>query len=127
MLMPNEETPSPLAAWKNCPRALSSSSILLIVTSAMASSGSRRDVRGLRPLRALDDLELDLLSLVQRLEAFAGDACVMDEAVALGVVEPLHDPCCHLHTCLGLVPISGRMVAARPRLASALPVDDPTT
>src|SRR5262245_11657351 len=67
----------------------------------------------LRTLRALADLELDLGALAERLEAAAGDVRVMNEdvlrtvlgrgeAVALGVVEPLHGSACHCRSSLTL-------------------------
>ena len=74
------------------------------------------DVPGLRPLRAIDDLELDRLTLLQGPEAAATDGRVvdehvastlaLDEPVALGVIEPL-DLACNTHrssslTCSGL-------------------------
>src|SRR4051812_44080431 len=72
------------------------------------------DAVGLRPLGALDDLELDLLVLVQGLVALRLDRRVVDEdvfaavhgdeAVALLVVEPLHDTACHVHSLLGGLP-----------------------
>src|SRR5580704_17169684 len=59
-----------------------------------------RDVLRLGPLLALDDVELDLLSLREAAAAVTGDRAEMhehvraalygDEAVALVVVEPLH-------------------------------------
>src|SRR5205085_10877245 len=68
--------------------------------------GDGIDVRGLRPLRALAGLELDLRAFDEGLEALASDLRVMDEqvlpallgldeAVALRVVEPLHGSGCH--------------------------------
>src|SRR5512139_3390858 len=63
-------------------------------------------VRGLEALRALDHVELHLLTLGQALEAVALDRAVVaedvltpvvlgDEAEALRVVEPLHRASCH--------------------------------
>src|ERR687884_2038207 len=65
------------------------------------------DVRRLRALRPFARLELDLRAFGQRLEALAGDlrevdedvlaaAVGRDEAVALGVVEPLDVSARHL-------------------------------
>src|SRR5688572_1746052 len=65
-----------------------------------ARSGGR-DVRGLRALRALHDVETHTLAFLQRTEALRGDRRKMhehvraavfgrDETEALGVVEPLH-------------------------------------
>src|SRR5687768_2317398 len=67
------------------------------------SSGARgnaSDVRRLRALGALLDVELDLVVLAQRLEAFSGDrrevdedvrtTLLLDKAEPLRVVEPLH-------------------------------------
>src|SRR5688572_16798598 len=59
------------------------------------------DVRSLRTLRLVDDVELDLIALGQRLEAIALDRAEMNEAVlaavlrrdeskTLGIIEPLH-------------------------------------
>src|SRR4030095_6140243 len=63
------------------------------------------DVRRLKPLRALGDLELDLVPLGQALEALGLDGTVvdedvlaaldLDETVALRVVEPLDRALCH--------------------------------
>lgn len=58
------------------------------------------DVRGLRTLLTLSDLELDLITFLKTLVAFRGDRAVVhehvraaiiasDKAVALGVVKPL--------------------------------------
>src|SRR4051794_17932431 len=69
------------------------------------------DVRGLRPFRALAELEFDLRPFGQRPEAIAGDPgevdeCVLasvigrDEAEALLVTEPLHDTGSHLTALL---------------------------
>src|SRR5213078_4702296 len=71
-------------------------------------SADDADVPGLRALRALLDLVLDLRTLGQALEALAADraevnedvvaaVCLRDEAVALRVVEPLHGSACHFH------------------------------
>src|SRR5690348_9700732 len=59
-----------------------------------------RDVGGLRPFLPLDNLELDAIAFGERLEAAALDGAEVDEdirpslagdeAVALGVIEPLH-------------------------------------
>ena|SRR5690348_14630070 len=70
---------------------------------------SRRDadVRRLRPLRAVRDVEADLLTFLQALEAIALDRREMreeilaavggsDEAEALRIVEPLDGTCCHV-------------------------------
>src|SRR5215216_6025498 len=58
------------------------------------------DVRGVEPLRTALDLELHHLTLGERLEAFHRDrgevdehvlsALLLNEAIALGVIEPLH-------------------------------------
>src|SRR2546421_2064643 len=64
------------------------------------------DVRRLKTLGALGGLELDLCTLGERLEAVASDAREVheevgasvgrrDEAVALGVAEPLDSSGCH--------------------------------
>src|SRR6478609_6713104 len=63
------------------------------------------DVGGLESFRTLDDLEVDLLAFVERLEAVAGDrlevhenvftAGLGDEAEPLFGVEPLHGTCGH--------------------------------
>src|ERR1700754_3500474 len=69
------------------------------------------DVRGLRALRALAELELDLCAFGQRPEAIARDsgevdervlasAVGRDEAEALLVAEPLHDTGSHLTALL---------------------------
>jgi len=60
---------------------------------------AERHVRGTGPLRALRDLELDLVTLVEGTEALSADLRVMDEDVrttlarqkteTLGLVEPL--------------------------------------
>ncbi len=59
----------------------------------------------LESLRTLDDIEFDLITLGQRLEAIALDcrkmheyvfsAVLLDETKALGVVEPLHSTVSH--------------------------------
>src|SRR5687768_11870327 len=70
------------------------------------------DVRSLRTLLALLDVELDLRALVQRAEAAADDAVEVDEdilgasvlrgdeAVPLLLVEPLDGSFCHKNTSL---------------------------
>ena len=70
------------------------------------------NVPGLRPLRAIDDLELDGLTLLQGPEAVATDGRVVDkhiastlalnEPVALGVIEPL-DLACNTHRSSSLL------------------------
>jgi hypothetical protein len=60
-------------------------------------------VRGLQTLRALFDLELDLLALGQGVKALTLDGSVMnenvlltftrDESIPLAIVEPLHGSC----------------------------------
>src|SRR5947209_15030504 len=67
----------------------------------------RADARGRRALGAVGHFEFDLLALLQRLEAVHLDLGMMgeevlaavirgDEAVAFGVVEPLHGTGCHV-------------------------------
>src|SRR5437899_4589004 len=67
------------------------------------------DVCRLGALWPLGRLELDLVALLQRLEAAAGDCAEMDEQILstavgrdeaepLRVVEPLHSSGCHEHT-----------------------------
>ena len=63
------------------------------------------DVLRFRTLRALGHVELDGFTFRERLEAFALDAAVMDEAVraaflfnetkTLLIIEPLHFAFCH--------------------------------
>src|SRR4051812_32590062 len=76
------------------------------------------DVRGLRALRALAELEFDLRTFGQRPEAIAGDAGEVDERVLASVIgrdeaetllvaEPLHDTSSHL-TALLLDPACAR-------------------
>ena len=62
-------------------------------------------VRGLLAFRSLRDIELHFLAFLQRLETITLDDAVMheyilailrrDEAIALGVIKPLHFPFCH--------------------------------
>src|SRR5690606_20761930 len=71
------------------------------------SGGGRRagNVRGLQTLVGLPYLELYFLSLGQRLESFHRDCRevnehilavrLLNEAIALGVIEPLHPPSGH--------------------------------
>ena len=69
-------------------------------TTAAFGSVHLDHIGGLRPLGPLHDLELDLLPLAQRLEAILLDGrkmdkhifatVLLDEAIALAVVEPLH-------------------------------------
>src|SRR5438045_95980 len=69
-------------------------------------SASLGDISGLRSLLPLDDLELDLVALGQRLESVSldgaevhedvGAALTRDETEALRVVEPLH---CSVDAC----------------------------
>src|SRR5207342_2738893 len=72
-----------------------------------AASAGENDVRRLRALLALLRHELDLRTLGKGLEALALDAAEVneevlaavvrgDEAIPLGVVEPLHGSGCHL-------------------------------
>src|SRR3954451_12828806 len=75
------------------------------------------DVPRLRPLRAVDDLEFDRLTLFQGPETVATDCRVVDEyvaatlalneTVALGVVEPL-DLACNAHRSSSLLAIADR-------------------
>src|SRR5262245_57831656 len=77
--------------------------------------GRLDDVRGLQTLRALHDVELDLLAFVQCLEAVTGDrlevyeyvltTLLRDEAESLLRVEPFHGTNWHVHYLLsfGLV------------------------
>src|SRR6266576_6034550 len=84
---------------------------LLFFLGYYASSLLRNDVDRLGALLALARLELDLGTLGQRLEAVAGDVRVMheeilaavlggDEAVSLGIVEPLDGSGCHVISSL---------------------------
>src|SRR5207244_9352450 len=68
--------------------------------------GDRHDVLRLRALLPLGCLVFHLRTFGERAEAIAGDRGVVDEeilaavlrgdeAVPLGVVEPLHGSCCH--------------------------------
>src|SRR5688500_5790362 len=71
-----------------------------------------RNVGGLRPFLALDDLELDSIALCQGLEARARDRAEVNEHVGaslagnesepLGVIEPLHGAG---DTCHGTFPL----------------------
>jgi hypothetical protein len=74
-------------------------------------------VRRLRALGTLLDVELDLLALGEAAEALGLDGRVVDEDVlaaavrsdeakALRIVEPLHDPCSH-----SIIPVSARVAA----------------
>jgi hypothetical protein len=84
---------------------------LLFLLSDYASSLLRNDVDRFGALLALARLELDLGTLGQRLEAVARDVRVMyeeilaavlggDEAVSLGIVEPLDGTGCHVISSL---------------------------
>jgi hypothetical protein len=64
------------------------------------------DVRGLLALRALDDIELHLLTFLEGLESLHGDSGKVREHVGatiigsdktktLGFIEPLHSTSCH--------------------------------
>src|SRR2546425_3300451 len=68
--------------------------------------GAGGDVGSLFALRSLDDLERDLLTLLQGLEAIHLDGGKVreqiltsvigrNESISLGVVEPLDSTCCH--------------------------------
>src|SRR5450756_1985345 len=76
-----------------------------------ALSANDTNARGLRALLTLNSLELDASAFGQALEAFALDACVVDEQVlsavfrrnepvSLVVVEPLDGSGCHLLSSL---------------------------
>src|SRR6202795_5107043 len=84
---------------------------LLFLLGDYASSLLRSDVDRLGAFLALARLVLDLGTLGQRLEAVAGDVRVMheeilaavlggDEAVSLGIVEPLDGTGCHVISSL---------------------------
>src|SRR4051812_12046292 len=78
-----------------------------------AERGSERaDIRRLRALRALGDVELHPLVLLETAEAARGDrrevgedvgaaAVLADEAEALVAVEPLHGTCSHVCSFAG--------------------------
>src|SRR5438067_13913739 len=98
-------------------------------------SGELADVLRLQPLGALDHLELHLLAFRQGAEAFGLDGRVMaehvlaasilrDEAVALGVVEPLHGSSRHSRQILrqsGSAEIAEPGAGARAPQARAFP------
>jgi hypothetical protein len=84
---------------------------LLFLLGDYVSSLLRNNVDRLGALLALARLVLDLGTLGQRLEAVAGDVRVMneeilaavlggDEAVSLGIVEPLDGTGCHVISSL---------------------------
>src|SRR5439155_16800577 len=84
---------------------------LLFLLGDYASSLLRSDVDRLGALLALARLVLDLCALAQRLEAVTGDVRVVheeilaailggDEAVSLGIVEPLDGSGCHVISSL---------------------------
>src|SRR5207253_2693667 len=90
-------------------------------------SGDDADRVGLGALRSLHHLELDALVLIEGLVAVGLDGRVVDEhvlatvlgdeAVALLVVEPLHDTLCHVRS---LPVLPARTVRARGRRRPAL-------
>src|SRR5918999_1403847 len=107
--------------------------------SALAAGGVRRSsdgahVGGVRPLRSLLLLLLDLRALGQRLEAASGDRTVMDEQVlvavvrrdepvALVVAEPLHGSSGHQWTSELMVLRAAEDAGQRLRTAHTLCVE----
>lgn len=90
------------------------------------------DFVGLRSFLALDDLKLDGIAFLQGLEAFTlngrvvnedvSSALLADEAVTLGIIEPLHFTlqCCHLRSSLMCFGVAGSSVGPKkkkPRIA----------
>src|SRR5437660_6269296 len=114
MPLRNASTTSPSnSTFSSCSFNLTSSRSVLWKLSAAqgaADNPSPRsqngDVGGLRALRPLRRVELDLVAVFQRLEAAAGDGAEMDEQIvstavrrdeaeSLRIVEPLHSSGCH--------------------------------
>src|SRR5262249_14337981 len=95
---------------------------LLVVQFFFSSDAA--DVRGLKALRSLHDLELHPLTFTQRTEPLGDDRRVMHEHIRcsvprnepepLGIIEPLHSPLFHDHTLLlgDLVDVSCRFPSA---------------
>src|SRR5690606_26791490 len=81
-------------------------------TTGAFRTSALRDVGGVQPLVAVLNLEFDSLSFLQRLESVHLDcrevhehivsALLFDEAISLGVIEPLHLPSGHSTASCGV-------------------------
>ena len=94
------------------------------------SSGHTLDVRGVKSLRTSLDLELHLLTFCQRLESFHADSGEMhehvlashllNEAIPLRIIEPLHFPSGHLQLPLTGEPNPAALALSTPVRARSI-------